>query len=237
MKRFYKSVSVGDGNTVLLDARTLKTPRGGSLDLPTRALAEVIADEWRMQGDEIDPQSMPFTKLANTAIDGITPRCEEVIAEIIAFAKHDHLCYRTDAPAELVRRQSEAWDPLLNWVAERHGAPLLVAKGITSVAQPESSVAALRRAVEAFDPFALAALHVTASICGSLVLGLAVAGKRVSAEEAFALSQIDEQFQVEKWGLDSEAEARAKRLEQELVTAARFLKLSLSPTEVGERAG
>lgn len=226
MKRFYKSAAVGDGNTVLLDGRTLKTPRGAPLDLPTRALAEALAGEWRNQGDEIDPQSMPFTKLANTAIDGVTPRREEVITEIAAFARHDHLCYRAEAPPDLVRRQSEAWDPLLDWAAERYGAPLVPAKGITSVAQPETSIVALRKAIEAFDRFALSALHVIASICGSLVLGLAVADKRLSGEEAFALSQIDERFQAEKWGLDSEAEARAKRLEEELVKAARFLDLS-----------
>lgn len=226
MKRFYKSISVGDGNAVLLDGRTLKTPRGESLDLPTTALAEAIAEEWRTQGDEIDPQSMPLTKLANTAIDGVTPRRDEVVAEIVAFAKHDHLCYRTDVPAELVRRQSEAWDPLLDWAAERYGAPLLTAQGITSIAQPESSIAALRKAVETLDPLALAALHLIASVSGSLVLALAVADKRLSAEEAFALSQVDEQFQVEKWGLDFEAEARAKRLAVELSTAARFMALA-----------
>jgi chaperone required for assembly of F1-ATPase len=226
MKRFYKDVSVGGGNAVLLDGRALKTPRGASLDLPTRSLAEVIAEEWRAQGDEIDPQAMLLTKLVNTAIDGVTPRRDEVIAEIAAFAKHDHLCYRTDTPSELVRRQSEAWDPLLDWVAERYGAPLVTAVGITSVAQPEASITALRKAVEAFDPFALAALHVIASINGSLVLALAVAEKRLSAEEAFALSQIDERFQAEKWGLDSEAEARAKHMAAELATAARFMDLS-----------
>ncbi len=226
MKRFYKSASVGVGNVVLLDGRALKTPRGEPLDPPTYALADAIAEEWRAQGDEIDPQAMPFTKLANTAVDGVTPRREEVVAEIAAFAKHDHLCYRTDAPAELVRRQSEAWDPLLDWAAERYGAPLMPVEGITSVAQPESSIVALRRAVEAFDPFVLPALHVIASICGSLVLALAVADKRLTAEEAFSLSLIDERFQAEKWGLDSGAEARAKRLERELVTAARFMDLS-----------
>lgn len=226
MKRFYKSVSLGEGNAILLDDRTLKTPRGASLDLPTRALANAIVEEWRSQGEEIDPQVMPLAKLANTAIDGVTPRRDEVIAEIVAFARHDHLCYRTDKPAELARRQSEAWDPLLDWAAERYGAPLMIARGVTSVAQPESSMAALRKAVEAFGPFALSALHVIASICGSLILALAVAGGRLSAEEAFALSQVDERFQAEKWGLDSEAEMRAKRLERELVTAARFMDLS-----------
>ena len=224
MKRFYKNVSLADENAILLDGRTLKTPRGAALNLPTRALAEVIAEEWRAQGDEIDPQSMPLTKLANTAIDGVTPRREEVIAEIVAFAKHDHLCYRTDTPAELVRRQSEAWDPLLDWAAQRYGAPLLTIKGVTSIPQPENSIAALREAVEAFDPFALAALHVAASICGSLVLALAIANGRLTAAEAFALSQIDEHFQAEKWGHDAEAGKRRQHLLTELTAAERFLR-------------
>jgi len=225
MKRFYKEVAVAE-RSILLDGKTLKTPRGTDLVLPTWVFAEAVAEEWRGQGDEIDPAAMPLTKLANTAIDGVAPRRMEVTAEISAFARHDHLCYRTDAPAELVRRQNEAWDPLLDWAAERYGAPLLTAHGVTSIAQPEASLAALRAAVEAFDPFALAGLHVVASICGSLVLALAVADRRVTATEAFACSQIDERYQAEKWGLDAEAQARARRLEAELDAAARFMDLS-----------
>jgi chaperone required for assembly of F1-ATPase len=225
MKRFYKDVSVAD-RRILLDGKTLKTPRGAVLVLPATALAEAVGEEWRAQGDEIVPADMPLTKLANTAIDGVTPRREEVIAEVMAFARHDHLCYRTDTPAELVARQNAAWDPLLDWAAERYGAPLMTAHGVTSIAQPESSLAALRTAVEAFDSFALAALHVVASIAGSLVLALAVADKRLAPGEAFAVSQVDERFQAEKWGLDAEAEARARRLAKELDAAARFMDLA-----------
>ena len=236
MKRFYKDVAVAE-RAILLDGKTLRTPRGAGLVLPTQALAEAVAEEWRGQGAEVVPAEMPLTKLANTAIDGVAPRREEVVAEIVAFARHDHLCYRTDAPAGLVRRQNEAWDPLLDWAAERYGAPLLTAHGVTSIVQPEASLAALKTAVEALDPFALAALHVMAAICGSLVLGLAVADRRLTAVEAFASSQIDERYQAEKWGLDAEAEARAKRLEVELIAAERFLQLlSLSPFKE-ERAG
>ena len=227
MKRFYKDAQA-EGRTVLLDGRPLKTPRGETLTLPTEALARAVAEEWRAQGDEIVPSAMPLTKLANTALDGIAQRRDEVIAEIAGFARHDHLCYRTDAPAELVRRQNEAWDPLLDWAAERYGAPLVTVAGVTSVAQPEASLAALRKAVEALDDFTLAGLHVAASIAGSLVLGLAVVDKRLSAADAFALSQIDERFQAEKWGLDSEAEARARRLAAELDVAAQFVDLAHS---------
>jgi chaperone required for assembly of F1-ATPase len=226
MKRFYRDAAVGDGNRVILDGKSLKTPHGTDMALPTHALAEAIAEEWRAQGEEIVPTDMPLTKLANTTIDGIAQSGAEVVDEIVAYARHDHLCYRTDEPAELVARQSAAWDPLLDWVAERYGTPLVVVQGVTSVAQPEESIAALRNAVEAFGPFALAPLHVAASICGSLVLALAMADKRLTAEKAFALSQIDERYQAEKWGSDSEAEARAKRLAAELAAAARFMDLS-----------
>lgn len=227
MKRFYKKVGVADRG-ILLDGKAPKTPRGAALVLPTDALAEAVAEEWRAQGDEIVPAAMPLTKLANTAIDGVAERRDEVVAEIAAFARHDHLCYRTDTPAELVARQNAAWDPLLDWVAERYGAPLLTAHGITSIAQPEASLAALREAVEAFDPFTLAALHVVASIAGSLTLALAVADKRLTVDEAFAASQVDERYQAEKWGQDAEAEARARHLAKELDAAARFMDLARS---------
>lgn len=225
MKRFYKTVTVED-RSVLLDGRRVKTPRGEDPALPTPALAEALAEEWRAQGEDIQPAAMPLTKLANTAIDGIVLRRGEVIAEIVAFARHDHLCYRTDKPAELKARQDEAWDPLLDWAAERFGAPLLTAYGVTSIAQPEPSLAALRRAVETYDPFVLAALHVATAITGSLVLGLAVADGRLNAAEAFGLSQIDEHFQSEKWGEDAEALARARHLAEELDAAARFMDLA-----------
>jgi chaperone required for assembly of F1-ATPase len=227
MKRFYEDVSVTECS-VTLDGKPLKTPRGAEFALPTAALAEAIAEEWRAQGEEILPAEMPLTKLANTAIDGVAERREEVVVEIVAFARHDHLCYRTDKPAELVARQNAAWDPLLDWAAERYGAPLHTAHGITSIAQPEPSLAALKAAVEAEGSFALAALHVVASILGSVVLALAVVDKRLTPGEAFAASQVDERYQAEKWGLDSEAEARAKHLAKELDAAARFMDLARS---------
>jgi len=225
MKRFYKTVTV-EGRSVLLDGKRLKTPRGEDPALPSAGLAQAVAEEWRAQGEDIVPAAMPLTKLANTAIDGIVPRREEVIAEITSFARHDHLCYRTNKPAELAARQDAAWDPLLDWAAERFGAPLHTARGVTSIAQPAPSLAALRRAVEAYDPFVLAALHVATSITGSLVLGLAVAERRLGAAEAFALSQVDERFQAEKWGEDAEALARARHLAAELDAAARFMDLA-----------
>ena len=73
-KRFYKEVTVTPENSILLDGKAVKTPGKRPLALPTRTLAEAIAEEWRGQGAHIDPATLLLTKLANTAIDRVAER-------------------------------------------------------------------------------------------------------------------------------------------------------------------
>src|SRR5262249_7527446 len=158
--------------------------------------------------DEMHPAAMPLTRLVNTVLDGVQATRPDVIAAILRFGENDLLSYRVETPVELAARQL-AWNALLDWAAERHDARLAVTSGIQHVEQSAETVAALRRAVEAGDDFALASLHVLASVTGSLILGLAVLDGRLSAAEAFALSRLDETYQAERWGRDREAEDRA----------------------------
>lgn len=230
MRRVYKEVNVAEDFRVLLDGKPIKTPMRATLALPTRALAEAIADEWRGQGDKIVRETMPLTKLANTAIDRVTGREESVIGQMLTYT-NDLLCYRAEAPADLVARQNEGWNPLLEWAAERHGARLLTRVGIVHIAQPEEAVAALRGALAEHDPFVLTAVHAAATLCGSLVLALALADGRLDAEEAFALSHLDEHYQAEKWGTDGEAEKRARAMAAELDAAARFMRCARRQVE------
>ena len=228
MKRFYKEAQVspaGDGFAVLLDGRSVKTPMRAALTLPTLALAEAVAGEWRAQGEEINPHAMPLTKLANTAIDRVTGHEAQAIEQIMAYA-NDLLCYRAAAPADLVVRQAVAWDPLLDWAAGHFGARLSVRTGVKHFIQPQGAVASLRRAVEALDTVLLAPLHNAATILGSLVLTLAMAEGRLPAREAFAVSQLDDRYQAEHWGEDLEATQLAQLLEAELASAERFIGLA-----------
>jgi chaperone required for assembly of F1-ATPase len=194
--------------------------------LPAAALADAIAAEWRAQGEEIVPASMPLLRLANTAQDGVAAHRADVIAAILRFGEHDLLCYRAHDAPELLRRQREAWDPLLNWAAEQLGARLEVTEGIGHVDQPPAAVAALAGAIDSETDHGLAALHVAASITGSLVLGLAQARDVLNPAQAFQLSRLDEDFQTERWGEDAEAAQRASALARELDVAARFRALA-----------
>jgi chaperone required for assembly of F1-ATPase len=226
MKRFYKAVSVASadgGFAVLLDGKPVKTPGRNALILPSEKLALAIAAEWRGQGEDIVATSMPLLRLANTVIDGVAANRDEVIGAILRFGENDLICYRAHQPPELLARQMAGWDPLLDWAAQKTGAHMQVAEGLTHVDQPPQSLTALRRALGNYDAFTLGALHVIASITGSTVLALAVADGFLSGRQAFQLSRIDETYQAEKWGEDAEAAKRAAALAHELDKAVELI--------------
>jgi chaperone required for assembly of F1-ATPase len=229
--RFYREVSVGEpqgneaGYRVLLDGRTIRTPLGSTLSLPTRAAAEAIAEEWRAQGESIRPETMTLTKLANTAIDRIANAPEEARVEILAFAKSDLLCYRAEFPSGLVASQSAAWDPLLDWIVAAHGARFKTVTGIVHVDQPEQAITAIETALAGLGAYELAACAFAASCLGSAVLALALMEKRINAEEALAASQLDALYQAERWGEDEEARIAREAVKKDIAAAGLFLRL------------
>lgn len=230
-KRFYDAVTVEaeeGGFGIRLDGRTLKTPAKNALTLPTRALAEIIGREWQAQKDVIDPNTMPVTKLVNTAIDGIAPDTKAVAEDIVRYAGNDMLCYRASEPVALVERQTEQWDPILDWAGETLGARLIRAEGVMYQAQPDAALEAVSAAVDRFsDPIALAALHTITTISGSAILTLAYALGRIDLQTLWVLAHIEEDWTVEQWGEDEEAVMRrAKRFEEVSAAADALAALS-----------
>ena len=229
MKRFYKEVSVAHGIagfSVLLDGKPVKTPGRRALALPTEKLATAIAVEWQSQGAEVIATTMPLLRLANTVIDGVAVNPGDVVTAILRFGENDLLCYRAHQPPDLVARHAQGWDPLLDWVRRRYGAHMTIAESLGHVNQSPDALGALRKALEDFDPFTLAGLHVIASITGSTVLALAVADGFIPGAAAFQLSRIDELYQAEKWGEDAEAHKRATALAHELDKAVEMIALA-----------
>ena len=228
MKRVYREVRVapaGGGWSILLDDHTLQSPARAPLLLPRHGLAAAIAAEWDAQADRIVPATMPLMQLAATAIDRIAPRPEHAIKEIVGYAAIDLVCYRAERPADLVARQNARWQPLVDWLTLRFDAPLQVTTGVVPKAQPAAATTAIRAAVEALDPFWLTALHSVTISCGSVVIGLALLERRLDAEEAWHVSQLDESFQIESWGEDAEAAARRAAMKRDLEVICRFLDL------------
>ncbi len=229
IKRFYKAVTVGkgaDGYAILLDGRAVRTPAKAPLEVASTALARAIAEEWDVQDQEVDAAGMAMNNLACTAIDIVGPRRSEIIDDLAGYGGHDLICYWTDEGGELLRRQQQHWQPLLDWASESLAAPLVRICGVVSQDQPTASLAALKAVVEEHDPMTLTGLASAVQASGSLVVGLALSLGRLTAEEAHTVSQLDEIFQAERWGEDAEATARREGLRQDLVSAERFLALA-----------
>ncbi|MBX9732217.1 MAG: ATPase [Sphingomonas sp.] len=228
MKRFWTEVSVAagpDGHAITLDGRPVRTPGRLPLALPHPALANAIAVEWRAVGEKIDPRAMPLTGLANVAIERIAPDPDPFIANLAAYAESDLLCYRAEAPETLVARQAAAWDPLLDWARRRYDIHIDTVSGIIHRAQPSLTLTRLGEAVATRSAFELAGLSPIVTITGSLIAGLALIEGAADAGQIWHAAQIDEAWQVEKWGDDDLAIATRTAHRADFDAGVRLLSL------------
>lgn len=225
-RRFYKTVAVTPERGIALDGRPVKTPKKASLVLPTEALAQAVAAEWEAQGGKIDPVTMLMTKLANTAIDRVGLERPRILAEILDYAASDLVCYRADRPPDLVARQAQHWNPVIEWALTALGAPFEVTLGVVHKPQPPEALHAVGSALAALNDYEIAALHTTMTLTGSALIALMVTRKALSADAAWAAAHVDEDFQIANWGEDAEAAERRAGRYREFVSCCRFLELS-----------
>jgi len=203
----------------------MRTPLKAEFTVPTAPLAKAVAEEWAAQGEHIQPATMPFTRLVNSAIDGARGREDSIMDDILSHAASDLLFYRADAPEGLVAQQSLYWDPVLAWARDDLGAPFVLGEGVMPLEQPQASLNRVRDRLAGFDAFGLSALHVMTALSGSALLALAVALGRLTPEEAWRAGHVDEDWQISQWGEDSEAAARREERWRDFAAAARMLDL------------
>jgi len=214
-KRFYASAGVAEadgGFAVTLDGKPIRTPSGRIVTVPVRNIADRMAAEWEAQRDIIDPLSMPLTRFANSVVEAVVDRAELVRDDVAKYLQSDLLFYRAGHPEALVAREAAHWDPVLFWAADEFGAHFILAEGIVHVRQPEQAVEAARAALPS-DPWSIAALHVVTTLTGSALLALALLHGVLDADQVWAAAHVDEDWNIEKWGVDEEvAPRRAARL-------------------------
>lgn len=226
VRRFYKTVSVTDDLGIALDGRSVKTPMKLALQLPTRTLAEAVAAEWEAQGEKLDPASMTLTKLANTAIDRVAGNRAQIEAEVLDYSNSDLVCYRADRPPELVQSHTRHWDPVVDWARTTLDAPFEVTMGVMHNPQPEAALAAFAAALKELSDFELAAFHTVMTLTGSALIALMLARRAMGPETAWITAHVDEDYQIEQWGQDEEAQIRRDARLKEFMAACRFLTLA-----------
>ena len=226
-KRFYTHAGVAespDGFAITLDDKPIRTPSGRALVAPTREIADAMAAEWEAQQEIIDPLTMPLTRFANSVVDAVVDRVEAVADDVAKYLGSDLLFYRAGHPEALVAREAALWDPVLFWAADTLGAHFILAEGIVHVRQPDSAIAAARRTFPA-DPWSIAALHVVTTLTGSALLALALMHGVLDPDQVWAAAHVDEDWNIDQWGVDEEVAARRAARLVDFKAAAGILKL------------
>ena len=229
-KRFYARADVvesPEGFAIALDGKPVRTPSGRPLAAPTRAIADAMAREWDAQQENIDPLSMPLTRLANSVVDAVVDRVGAVADDVAKYFQSDLLCYRAGHPEALVARESASWDPVLFWAADTLGAHFILGQGIVHVRQPDAAVAAARAALPD-DPWSIAALHVITTLTGSALLALALLRGFIDRDQTWAAAHVDEDWNIDQGGVDQEVAARRAARLVDFEAAVRVLR-SLNP--------
>ena len=232
-KRFWKDVTVepqGEAFAVFLDQRKLMTPVKNQLLLPSQVLAEKIAQEWRAVEGEIQPQTMPFTKRANSAQERVASQRSEIESHLCEYVMNDLICYRAEGPEEL-REMQAAWDEWCDW-AKRKGIALVCTTGIMPVAQAPENQNIVRNWLSKWSDFELTAIYDFITITGSFVLAMAIAEGELDIERAFWLSRIDSHYQNQIWGEDEDEVKVTQLRREELVDSYEFFLLTKS---IGEK--
>jgi chaperone required for assembly of F1-ATPase len=229
-KRFYARAGVVKGKggfAIALDDKPVRTRSGRALVVPVSEIADAMAAEWDAQREFIDPPTMPLTRFANSVVDAVVDRVDAVTEDVVKYLGSDLLFYRAGHPEALVAREAALWDPPLFWAADTLGAHFILAEGIVHVRQPDSAIAAARAALPG-DPWSIAALHVVTTLTGSALLALALMRGVLDSDQVWAAAHVDEDWNVEKWGVDEEVAARRAARLVDFRAAAAIIK-ALNP--------
>ena len=224
-RRFYKKAGVTDaegGFAITLDGKPIRTPSGRQVVIPSRELADAVASEWAVQGETIDPVTMPLTRIANSVVEGVIDRVELVSDDLAKYFETDLLFYRAGHPEGLVAREAAHWDPVVFWAAQTLGAHFILSEGVMHVKQPDEAVRAARAALPG-DAWSVAALHMVTTLTGSALLALALAQGARDADQVWAAAHVDEDWNIDQWGVDEEATARRATRQKDFQAAVTVL--------------
>jgi chaperone required for assembly of F1-ATPase len=223
--RFYSDVTIAEAEKrfqVLLDGRVLKTLARHALALPNRALAELVAAEWRAQDTQIDPETMPLTRLANIALDRVPQERAAILQSMLLYAETDLLCHRAPE-AELAALQQTHWDPVLQWLESHYGIQMRVVTGILPAEQPEESMRLLHRMIENTNDLTFAGLAMLTPLLGSVLLAVTLWKKGVGLDAAVRACHLDQEYQQQRWGKTEEDDVLWHKKVQEMGACVQWL--------------
>lgn len=239
-RRFYRSVTVaGTGNDyeVNLDHRKLKTPMGNVFQVPNHGLALAVAHEWASVKDKIQPSLMHLTSLSNTVLDNPARGTKWDFADkILEYLETDTVLFPGETTDDLVELQRREWDPVIEWFNKKFEIDLQPAVGICGADIPMQARESIRRYLLSYDIWAITGFLYGVEALKSVILTVAAAERKLTAEKAVALSRLELQYQTSRWGsVEWAHDLDQYDLEARFSAALLFILFNTSQTSVKQK--
>ena len=198
---------------VLLNGKTLKTPAGRALRMPTALSASLVACDFSLVRGKMQLWTMGFCGLAFTAADRVDDDvrikyCDALVEYLRndtlrfnVWHAHDCASEGSDIGPVDIAAHAKRVDTLLEDFGNRFLGGLTLSM-TTSIAvdTPQAAQDAVRELGMKANPVDLVALEEMASNLRSCVLAVLCLTEGISAEEATALSRFEERLQAATWG-------------------------------------
>ncbi|QNT78973.1 ATP12 chaperone protein [Entomobacter blattae] len=232
--RFWEKVLLREedqGYGIVLDKKPLKLPSGEPLVIHNLALAKTIQKEWAglgggQKGQAFCFSDIPLTRIVGTMEGLIRHDIKSVIAKLIEYAQSDLLCFHSEKPKQIAKRQQEEWLPIVTWFSKKYQLSIKVT---TTLHVPDFSQETIDRLTVLLDSLTLievTVLSLLVPLAGSLILGMAYLDETVTIDEVFSLSTLPERVQMEIWGTDAEQLERFDRIYEEMKEIEQFWLIS-----------
>lgn len=147
----------------------------------------------------------------------------DIVERLVQFSLNDVLLFLSPE-SDLRALQEQKWLPVLRWIKQNLKLDFKTTETLESPTENMASAINLQNFLSSLTNRQLTALYIAAVHMRSVLLAMAMVKGRLSAQEAFELSELEELYQAERWGKDFEAEQRRESLKHTLSEVENYLQ-------------
>ena len=148
---------------------------------------------------------------------------DELIERLVKFSLTDLLFFWSNED-KLKKLQSEKWGPVLIWLNNKLDTHFQKTYSLEPPKENESMRLKLKHYLTQYSDKQLSALYVAATNMRSVLLATALVEKKINAQKAFELSELESLYQIQKWGKDQDIETKMNALKETLIGVEKYLK-------------
>ncbi len=191
----------GAGYLLALNSKALESKEGNLLELKTEKAAELLKNEIKEQ-----KLSGPLYALMSAYTDAFVIKDRSAyIKQLLDYLDNDLLCYVAPEPKDLVRKQTQLWQPVRQYIEQKYMLKLVLTQGLGHVVQPTDVYNSVKEIFTKATDKEFAVMYFTAKATKSVLLGIYFTlHEDEGAEKLHQRASLEEIYYQERYKEDAE---------------------------------